>query len=62
MKRPNVPCKGCEERKVGCHGKCEKYQTFVEDNEKIKAERQRQHEEDYIATFYVAERRKKKRR
>lgn len=23
------PCYGCKERCVGCHGKCDKYQTFV---------------------------------
>nr|DAG79839.1 MAG TPA: hypothetical protein [Caudoviricetes sp.] len=24
----NGPCLGCETRQLGCHGKCEKYQTF----------------------------------
>jgi len=24
----NAPCKGCEERSVGCHGKCAKYEAF----------------------------------
>lgn len=24
----NVPCKGCADRQVGCHGSCEKYQHY----------------------------------
>ena len=31
MKKPQSPCKDCEDREVGCHGKCEKYQRFHED-------------------------------
>lgn len=23
-----APCKGCEERVVGCHGSCERYSAF----------------------------------
>lgn len=25
------PCKGCTERKVGCHSQCDKYITWKED-------------------------------
>lgn len=25
-----APCKDCEERELGCHDRCEKYQTFRE--------------------------------
>ena len=25
MVKPNPPCKGCQERRVGCHGGCFKY-------------------------------------
>lgn len=24
----NTPCKGCEDRWVGCHSLCQRYQTF----------------------------------
>ena len=30
------PCYQCKERKVGCHSTCEKYQNFVEENQKRK--------------------------
>ena len=36
------PCKGCTERYVGCHGKCEKYAAWQSKHEKAK---QRQREE-----------------
>lgn len=26
--RLQAPCKGCDERELGCHSKCEKYITF----------------------------------
>lgn len=28
-----APCKDCEERYLGCHGKCNKYKAFKESNE-----------------------------
>lgn len=31
MKGDNImvnPCKGCEDRNVGCHGRCEKYKQW----------------------------------
>ena len=24
----SVPCKGCPDRTMGCHGRCDKYQKF----------------------------------
>ena len=34
-----APCKGCIDRKVGCHGKCEKYTAWSNSRQKvIKAE------------------------
>ena len=32
----DAPCKGCEERHVGCHSKCEKYSAFLERRSAIK--------------------------
>lgn len=29
-----APCKGCPQRQVGCHGKCEKYAEYNAWNEK----------------------------
>ena len=28
MKEKNNPCFNCPDRSIGCHGKCEKYQTW----------------------------------
>ena len=28
MKQPNAPCKGCNDRKIGCHAECERYSEF----------------------------------
>ena len=32
----DAPCKGCEDRHIGCHSKCEKYATFLERRKAIK--------------------------
>lgn len=29
-----VPCKGCRDRQVGCHARCEGYLRFAEENRK----------------------------
>lgn len=40
----DAPCKGCKERAVGCHGKCERYKEYRrkkdEINEKIRRAKQ----------------------
>lgn len=36
------PCGGCPDRSVGCHGTCEKYQTFNAERELIRAKRAEQ--------------------
>ena len=35
------PCKDCQDRKVGCHGSCEKYKDF---HERLRADRQKRRE------------------
>ena len=30
-----APCKGCQEREPGCHGKCDKYQAFRAEQDRI---------------------------
>lgn len=32
----NAPCKDCQDRVLGCHSVCEKYKTFLVENEKRK--------------------------
>jgi hypothetical protein len=29
--RQKGPCKGCEERKVGCHSECERYKAWLKE-------------------------------
>lgn len=35
----NNGCFQCTERHIGCHSNCEKYLTYMEENEKIKQNR-----------------------
>lgn len=35
-------CKGCAERRIGCHSTCESYLKFVEENNKEKATARKQ--------------------
>ena len=39
----NSPCKGCADRAVGCHGRCEKYLAFDAERVKIRLARQQEH-------------------
>lgn len=34
-----IPCKGCQRREIGCHGKCPDYVAWQEEHEKEKAKR-----------------------
>ena len=36
----NAPCKGCEERELGCHSKCERYIAFHEFREDIRRKKE----------------------
>ena len=33
----NSPCRGCEDRKLLCHGQCQRYQEWKKDLEEKKA-------------------------
>ena len=59
MKQP--PCKDCTERKIGCHGKCERYKAFKEYHE---AEKQQKIREGNAADYFIesALRNRKRRR
>ena len=39
MKRPESPCKDCQKRAEGCHGKCEDYQKYRIEQEQYNQER-----------------------
>ena len=34
-RKPDAPCKCCEDRRVGCHSICEKYAKWVEEEKAI---------------------------
>lgn len=36
---PQAPCKGCNDRKQGCHGKCKAYLEYNKIMEQIRYER-----------------------
>lgn len=40
MLNPNFSCKGCSNRKPGCHGKCDKYKREKEAHEERKRQEQ----------------------
>lgn len=53
MKKPNPPCKNCEQRAVGCHGNCEEYITFKKEKDAYDTEyRKRIKEIDMYKTSY----------
>lgn len=47
----NAPCKGCSERQIGCHGRCEKYGAWVE---RYKIKRSRWPFEGEITSYEAA--------
>ena len=34
IEKPKAPCKGCEERVLGCHDQCERYQDYRKKQDK----------------------------
>lgn len=50
---PKVPCKGCSDRKVGCHSDCEKYLKYKAEMERQRILRTEQKEE---IDFHICER------
>lgn len=48
MRKPEGPCKGCEERTPGCHGTCEKYTKYKERLEEYKTILRATRREDLI--------------
>jgi len=52
-----APCKGCDERHIGCHSDCEKYREFrVQQDDVIKAKAK------YLEGLYTSQNAKKQQR
>lgn len=39
-----APCKGCENRQIGCHGHCEKYEEYKQERWQIWLKRKAEHQ------------------
>lgn len=61
MTRPKAPCENCPDRRVGCHGTCEKYIAFqtaqLERTEKRRADKELQ----YLLDRYEIDAKRKRR-
>ena len=55
-KRTEPPCKGCEERKVGCHSVCDGYKKWQEYESAKRIEAHRLHRSEAEARDYVVTR------
>ena len=54
MKEKNNHCFNCPDRHAGCHGKCEKYQTWnAEHIERNRQERTAKERENMMWAYYV---------
>ena len=49
----NAPCKGCQDRKAGCHGKCGKYREWRAEIDRIAEKRRREQEANEVAAISV---------
>lgn len=57
MKQENIKaCKGCQDRKVGCHSQCEKYKELQEHYAKVRQERIRANDLLYYEKEVMAKR------
>ena len=48
MKSP--PCKNCDRREVGCHGRCELYREFTE---RHKSEKSQKLQENNVTSYFI---------
>lgn len=55
-----APCKGCEKREIGCHGKCELYQTYANERDRINKEKYYDKETKRMTTKWVEKNQKRK--
>ena len=47
-----APCKDCKDRELGCHGKCERYQSWANDRERVRETERKEKEKYNIARYY----------
>lgn len=45
----NSPCKNCNDRKIGCHSTCDKYELYSQERQLIREGRYKQEEQDLVA-------------
>lgn len=41
-------CKGCQNRHIGCHARCEIYKKYAEERAQINKARQAEHNKDFL--------------
>ena len=58
MRKPIAPCYKCEERQLGCHSSCERYQEYAGIVEQNRIERATTNEKNY---GLISKRREKER-
>ena len=49
----DAPCKGCPDRKAGCHGKCGRYKEWRDEIDRIAEKRRLEHQADEVAAISV---------
>lgn len=37
MRKPEAPCRDCEDRTLGCHATCKRYESYVDSKEEYAA-------------------------
>ena len=57
-----APCRYCEKRELGCHGKCEEYQAFAKERDRINQEKYDDWESKRMVTKWVERNQKRKAR
>lgn len=48
MTNAKSPCYNCQNRKIGCHGKCQSYLEYQAKNNAINIKRMEEHEKTYM--------------
>lgn len=55
----SAPCKDCPERKLRCHARCVRYAAYVDDRQRIYAERLRAATEGDVTAGYQREKKER---
>ena len=54
INRAKFPCRGCEDREIGCHSKCERYLAAKDEAEKNRLEHIEESERNWEVNSYIA--------